>query len=74
MHVIRFNTDLKKIHLVSLRYFQTYFPKLKITLGPLLKILPRCWLKKLRSDKRLVVLAAGQARKVADYIQAQPGG
>lgn len=27
------------------------------------------WLKKLKSDHRLVVLAAAQAQKAADYIQ-----
>ena len=33
------------------------------------------WLKKLKNDKRLVVLAAAQAQKAADYIQGtSPGG
>jgi len=30
MHAILFNTNLKKIHLVSLRYFQTDFPEFPI--------------------------------------------
>jgi antirestriction protein ArdC len=29
------------------------------------------WLAKLRSDKRLVVIAAAQAQKAADYISRQ---
>jgi antirestriction protein ArdC len=32
------------------------------------------WLGKLRSDKRLVVIAAAQAQRAADYILGVPGG